>query len=201
MLRAILFSLVAAVLFCCEVKAMPTDIKSFLDDKTNSLNEDGFLPETPPQMLSFARYVVGNWQQLLTTIGTDAPDVRRQNLIVVAAEFLPPHDYVSFVSGICDLNASGKIKLGTFKTILNAKMFKNGFLAFNYDKPEVAAVITKLETILQAGEPGKWTDCFSGIKSGTAKQAVVAERTRDNEPLPEAIDAGGEAYRQLMGGQ
>jgi hypothetical protein len=37
------------------------------------------------------------------------------------------------------------------------------------------------------------------MKSGRAKQAVVEERTRDGDPLPEAADAGpGEASHAIV---
>lgn len=189
-----------AMLLDVDTKALPPEVAGFLADTKHDLTEDGFLPEKPVEVLAFARYVAGNWQSVLTAFDQLAPDTRRQKLVVVAAEFLPPLDYVAFIGGIADLKASGKVTLETIKMIATAKTFKDGFLAFNYDKPAVAAVINKLEAILEASEPGQWTDYFGNIKAGTTLQSVVAERSRDGEPMPEALDAGpSAAYRQLMG--
>ena len=179
-------------------ETMPAAAKTYLDDKSNIISEDG-LPSDAPQGRAFGRYGVGNWRDVLRDFAQLAPDTRRQSLIVVAEEFLPPQDYVAFVSGICDLKAAGKVTIDTVRMVATAKMLKSDFLAFNYDKPAVTAVIARLEAILQAGEPGKWTAFFAGIKAGTTKQAVVAERTADGEPMPEALEAGpSSAYQQLM---
>ena len=196
-----MLSAIIATLFTMNLHAItpPQEVERFLEDKNNTLSEDGLLPETPPQVLDFARFVVGNWTQVGASFLTLAPDARRQQLIVTAAEFLPPQSYVTFIGKICDLNASGKVTLDTIKTIATAKMFKNGFLAYNYNQTAVAAAITKLEGILAAAEPGKWTGFFADMKSGTAKQAVVTERTKDGEPMPELYNAGPSIqYKQLM---
>ncbi len=184
------------------VRAVPPETINFLSNTENKVSEDGILPDEDLDVLPCARYVVANWQSVLTSFAQLAPDTRRQRLVVVAAEFLPPRDYVSFVSGIADLQTTGNATLQTIKTVAIAKMFKNGFLAYNFDKPEVVGLIAKLETILQAGEPGTWTAFFTAMKAGTLKQAIVAERTRDGNPMPEALaDGPSEAYRQLMGNQ
>jgi hypothetical protein len=177
---------------------LPADVKTFLDDPANSVTEDGLLPETP-QALAAARYFVTNWREMPSQIVQIAPDTRRQRLILVSAEFLPPRDYLAFVSEVLALGDSSKIATTSVAGIASAGMFKDGFLAFNYDKPEVASVIQRLESILVADDRSRWTDFFAAIKNGQNKQRIVAQRTRDDDPLPESIDAGpSDFYRQLM---
>ena len=179
--------------------ATPSEIKSFLDDEANGVTDDGLLPETA-QAVAAARYIVQNWRQMLTDIEQVAPDARRQNLIVVGAEFLPPREYVEFVTAVCALKESSRVTLSPIKTIAAARMFKDGFLAFNYDKPEVTPVLTKLETLLKNDDSRNWTDYFAAIRSGQAKQTIVTERTRDGDLLPESINDGpSDAYRKLVG--
>jgi hypothetical protein len=52
-----------------------------------------------------------------------------------------------------DLKSASKIDLTAIKTMANATMFQAGFLAFNYNGPDVEAVINKLEAILKVAEP------------------------------------------------
>jgi hypothetical protein len=186
-LSLILFTVV--VFFDVQARATPHEVLAFLNDPTNNVNDEGLLPEKPPQVLDFARYIVNNWHQVESDFLILAPDPRRQALIVVAAEFLRPHEYVQFVDGICSKAETGRVSVSTILAITRASMSKSGFWAFNFDNAEVSKVVGELEAILQRRDPGTWTQFFQAIESGRAKQAIVLERQHDGEALPESFGA------------
>ncbi len=181
--------------------AIPHELKSFLDDEINAVTEDGFLPSRMPASSDFARSVVMNWPEVLNSVESLAPDLRRQALVVVAAEFLPPKDYVQFVNRISDLKTSSRISIEALHFVLWARMTKDGFLAFNYDQPDVAAAISKLERHVMANAPNDWRDYFADIKSGKMKQRLIEKRNREGDKLPESMSVvESEPYRRLTGG-
>lgn len=204
-MKSSLCKLVLALLICSVCRshshaAPPATATTFLNNSAVNVDTTGWLPETPAEGLDFARYVATNWQEVLSTFNTLAPDARRQKLIVVAAEFLPPHGYVSFVNGICNLRTQGKATYDIFPLIASAGMVKSDFLAYNYDQADVKALISKLQTVIQASEPGKWTSYFNGITSGNAKAIIISQNTPSGAGLPESYNAGpSDAYNQLVG--
>jgi hypothetical protein len=184
-----------------QANALPPELTLFLADERNAVTEDGFLPSRMPASLDFARAVVANWKDVLINSRTVAPDLRRQALIIVAAEFLPPKDYVAFVNSVGAPNSPSHVSDEAVRFVLWARMAKAGFLAFNYDHPDVAGVIATLERRLMASAPNDWRDFFLDLKSGTMKQRLVDRRVREGDKLPESISVRvSEPYRRLMGG-
>jgi len=182
-----------------EAKTMSLEeVKAFLTDKEKYVMEDGAIPYQTVQDVAFIRFVAENWEQALTLLSNDMSDSRGQGLIIVAAEYLPPWDYVRFLNGACDLMEAGKLKVeGCFFCLRDRG--KNGFLEYNYDVPEVAAVINRIETIYKAQEPGQWDGYFSEIKSGERKKFVIEYFTREGWPMPETYKANSnEPYRWLV---
>lgn len=200
-IRRTLLSTAVMVISLSRVDAIPPELESFLDGENNSVTEDGFLPSRMPASMDFARSVVMNWQEVLNSMESLAPDLRRQALVVVSAEFLPPKDYVQFVSRISDLKASNQISVEALHFVLWARMAKDGFLAFNYDQPDVAAAISKLESAVMTNAPNDWRDFFADLKSGKMKQRVIERRNREGDKLPESMSVTeSEQYRRLIGG-
>lgn len=188
-------------IFLSTAYAIPPELKSFLENEKNSVTEDGFLPSRMPASMDFARSVVMNWREVLNSTETLVPDLRRQALFVVAAEFLPPKEYVQLVDQIGDLKASDHISIEALHFVLWARMAKNGFLAFNYDHPDVASAISKLEKHVMMNEPNDWRDFFSDLKSGKMKQHLIEKRNREGDKLPELMSViESEPYRRLVGG-
>ena len=174
------------------------EAKAFLEDEKKSVGESGMPPRRTPQDLAFHRFVAEDWKRALTLLENDAPDLRRQNLIVVVAEVLPAQDYVQFLNGVCALVESGKLQMSGC-CFLWGSFLKNGFLAYNYDQPEVATVIDRIEAIYKVHEPGKLESYFSEIKSGETKKFVIRDCTNYGEPMPETYKSNStEAYRRLM---
>jgi len=185
--------------FGVDAKTMSLEeAKAFLADEQVKVLEPGIPLGRTPQNLAFLRFVAENWQQALSLLEGNAPDLRRQYLIVVAAEYLPPQDYVRFRNGVCDLMESGKLKMPGW-TFYCGSFIKQGFLAYNYDQPEVAALINRIETICKAQEPGQWDKYFSEVKSGEAKKNLMKDLTSDGDPMPETYqDNSKDALRKLV---
>ena len=175
------------------------DAKAFLADKEKRVDEGGAPPYQTSWDLAFHRFVAEDWKRALALLEKDAPDLRRQSLILVAAQYLQPKDYVHFLNGTCALMESGKLKIEGWAFCYRDR-YKRGFLEYNYDQPEVAAVIDRMMTIYQAQEPeGPWEKYFSDIKSGESKKRVERVQTFDGWLLPETYkDNPQEVFRWLL---
>jgi len=182
-----------------EAKTMSLEeAKAFLTDEKKAVHEPGMPPRRTAQDLAFHRFVADDWKRALTLLENDAPDLRRQNLIVVVAEVLPAQDYVLFLNGVCDLIESGKLKMPSWCFGIGS-FIKQGFLAYNYDQPEVAALINRIEALYKIHEPGNWEDYFLEVKSGERKKYDVQMLTSYGDPLPETYKSHPEeAYRRLV---
>ena len=185
--------------FIVEAKPMSfEDVKAYLADEENRVIEPGHPPLQTSQDLAFLHYVAGDWRRALTLLEKNAPDRRQQNLIVMAAEFLPARDYVRFLNGTCAFIESGKLEMPRWG-FTGGNLAKDDFLGYNYDQPEVAAVINRMEAINKTHAPGKWDDYFSRVKSGEEKKAIVKLLTAYGDPMPETYKANSkEMYKALV---
>ena len=176
------------------------EAKAFLADENKGVLEDSTPPAQTAQDLAFLRYVAENWRQALTLLDTDAPDPRRQRLIIAAAEVLPARDYVSFLNGVCALSESGKIKI-IGQDFCYGYFIKESFLEYNYDNPMVAALIDRMEAICKNQDPEEWGEYFAEIKSGKRKEELVKTLTAYGDPMPETYAANSkEVYNALVKG-
>lgn len=96
--------------------ALPPNVPAFLMDEENSISAEGYLPDRPG-ISEFVRSFAANWREVLDEFPVIAPDYRRQLLIVVAAEFLPPPEYVEFLNTLCDLRADGKVDAKILRSV------------------------------------------------------------------------------------
>lgn len=182
--------------------AVSPTITTYLNNESHLITEDGQLPASNlPETLDFVRAVVADWRQTLQALPSIAPDTRRQTLLIVSGEFLPPKDYVAFIDDLCELRSRNKLTSESLRSILWAEMPKAGFLAFNFDQPEVSAVVAKLEALVTRDFPNDWRDFFAELKSGKMKEHVIDRRNREGGRLPESFATSeSEPYQQLMGG-
>ena len=174
------------------------DVKTYLANEENHVLEPGHPPMQTSQDLAFLCYVAEDWRRALTLLEKIASDRRQQSMITVAAEFLPARDYVRFLNGTCDLISSGKIEMPGWGFGCGS-FIKQGFLGYNYDQPEVATVINRLEVIYKAQKPEDWNEYFSSVKSGENKKETVKLLTAYGDPMPETYKANSkEIYKALV---
>lgn len=185
MRRIIVLSLLF-ISFAIEAKTMSLEeAKAFLANEEKHVSEDGEPPFRTIEDIDFLCYVMENWKQALSLLENDAPDLRRQSLIVVAAGFLPPQDDIRFANGICALIEAGKVDIKPWSWYGGFGEERDSFFAYYYNQPEVATVIERFEAIYKAKEPGKWDDYFLEIKSGERKKRLVEECTQYGVSFPE----------------
>lgn len=181
--------------------ALPPNIETYLRDEQHSVTEDNFLPSRLPGDLDFVRSVTANWREVLQAAPTLAPDGRQQSLLVVAGEFLPPKEYLNFIGVLCDLRSQNRLAPESLRFILWASMAKSGFLAYNFDHPDVIAAVARLKKQIDLDYPNDWKDFFDDLKSGKMKARLIERRTRDGDKMPENVETYDETtYHQLQGG-
>ena len=185
--------------FIVEAKTMSfEDAKTYLANEKKGVLEDGLPPMYTLQDIAFLCYVAENWQRALVLLERGAPNRRQQDLIVVAAEFLSARDYVRFLNEACGLIESGKIEMPKW-CFGHGSLIKVDFLGYNYDQPEVAAVINRIESLYQTHGSEKWDDYFSRVKSGEEKKAIAKLLTAYGDPMPETYKTNSkEMYKALV---
>jgi len=185
--------------FIVEAQTMSLmDAKTFLIDEAKGVDESGVPACRTSQDLAFLRFVAEDWKRALTLLENDAPDLRRQHLIVAATGFLSPQDYVRFLSGACDLMELGKLKMPGWAFCFGSRG-KDGFLGYNYDQPEVATLISRMEAIYKVQEPRVMDEYFSSVKSGEAKKLTIRDCTNYGIPMPDTYtDNSKGAYQHLL---
>lgn len=195
-------SAVALLLSTIKIVAeVPPNVPAFLKDESNAIREDGFLPSRMPASMDFVRSVTSNWRDILQELPTLATDGRKQSLVIVAAEFLPPPDYIEFINQLCVLRAQNKLVPEALRFVLWANMGKSGFLAYNFDQPQLASALHSLENQMTRDYPNDWRDFFADIKSGKMKARLIERRQKDGDGMLEPItNFDGAPYRQLAGG-
>lgn len=179
---------------------LPPNISTFLKDEQNSISEEGFLPNRTAST-EFVRSITANWQEVLDNVLLIAPDIRRQSLIIVAAEFLPPPEYVKFLHSVCDLRAQGKLNRDSLQYVWTARMVKSGFLCYNYDEPEIISIVNRIESHMTKDFPNELEEAFAACKSGEAKSQLIAWRAHEGEPTPELfVGYDKSPYLRMNGG-
>lgn len=184
-----------------ESKTMSSEeVKAFLADEKKHLSEDGAPPFYTLQDIAFHCYVAEDWRRTLALLENDAPDRRRQELIIIASEHLPPRDYVKFLNGVCDLMESGRLMTGG-DFFCYRDCHRSDFFAYYHEQPEVASLIERLELVCKTQGQERWEVYFSEIKSGAGKKKIIEDLSREGRPIPDAgmyTENSNEAYRRLL---
>lgn len=179
---------------------LPPNVAPFLINEENSISEEGYLPNKAASP-EFVRSITSNWREVLENVPLIAPDSRTQSLIIVAAEFLPPPEYVKFLNVLCDLRAQNKLNRESLYSVWLARMVKSGFLSYNYDQPEVMSILVRLEDQMTKDFPNELVESFASCKSGEAKSHLIAWRTHEKEPTPELfVGYDKSPYLRMTGG-
>jgi hypothetical protein len=181
----------AQVLAMADTAVLPPDVASFLANEQNGVSDEGTIESGSNSSGEFVRYVRGNWRYILANLSAIAPDLRRQCLIMAAAESLPPSDYLDFLNTLCDSVASDKTSQFEVDSIQDGDAQKEGFLAYNYDNPRVALVIRKIQGLEIAKRPNDadTRKYFAEMESGELKENAVQEWRDGDGDLPERYPA------------
>ena len=189
----ILASSISALLASTALATVPATITDYLAEPKNIALESGFLPAETTEAASFIIGTVGHWEEIVGDLKTYAPDARRQTLVAIAAESLPPSDYLRFINKVCSKadKADGNVTNQFLHAILSAAMVKRGFLGYRYQDTKVASSLNNLKNSLHARKIDKWDQFFTSVFDGSVKAAITAEHVRDDIDLPEEVDGPG----------
>lgn len=107
---------------------------------------------------AFKAYICSNWDDLLKNLDTIPPPKKNKNLLIaiigVAAEDLPPEEYINFLERYLDLAEANKIPKNQLSMQLGGRAKKNYFLSVNWKHPRVAAIFQRaLKLFPDPGEP------------------------------------------------
>lgn len=196
-------AIVAASCLSTEISwaAMPSIVKTYISNKSHVITEDSQLPLKSDQTAEFVASVVSNWRQIFAEMGSISEDTNSQSLVIVAGEFLSPKDYVAFVESLCELRSKNEVTAAALRFVLWSGMAKRNFLAFNFDRPEIAVVLSKLEILINRDFPGEWTLYFDELKSGKMKDNLIRRASEGGYPLPESFDSTAKiSYQNFSGG-
>ena len=168
---------------------LPPSIAAFLANERNGVSEEGSI-HGDKGVIEFVHYVDGHWRYIIANFSDIAPDLRRKYLITTAAETLSPSDYLDFLNALCDAMASGSISQSFVDQIADGGAEKEGFLAYNYDKPRVADVIRKIERLSYASGRRSTDDkeFFTEMESGKLKQNAIQAWRDEEGDLPKRFE-------------
>ena len=184
-----------------QVIAADVTLEEMLANQDIRVAEDGVLGPDSQVCIDFVRAVVSQREMILSQLAVLAPDAPRQCKLIAASEFMTPHDYIAFLNGVCDASNSFVVTEQALARMLVPRMAKHGFLAVNYDQPQVRSVIDKLEVLANKVSKTRLKRFFTELKSGQMKEHVLARCAREGLPTPESFSSNtSEANRLAMGG-
>lgn len=169
----------------CHAITMPPEAVDYLRDA--SVTEFGTLTGSSKQVDDFVNFVKENWEDILAEVDTVASDGRKQLILVAAAEFLTPADYISFLSGLLDQYQAGKVMKSTVEYAMEGGVKKYGFLAFNYQHPAVRALCERGQMLFAA--EAEALQLMTDILSGEQRKQMGAALASENRPAPETLPA------------
>ena len=127
--------------------------------------------QTTPEFRELEEEVDGGWKTALENLNEVAPSTSDQFILFNALENLPAEDYVKSLYVDADLFAQGKLRKPVFlNNILFTSGTKWGFLAVNYQNPEVAQLLQKVKTLISAD--AAVIKSIDNILSGQGKTTV-----------------------------
>jgi hypothetical protein len=162
---------------------MNESIRTYLANAT--LSEVGSLSGTNQQIAEFVTFVEVNWAAILPQIELLAPKTSSQEAIIAAAEYLPGRNYITFLTGLLDKHAAGKLSKAVTVGALSASTAKVGFLAFNHQHASVRALCERVKAMFPTD-----TDLqvlMADILSGAQKTQDGAVLFSDRRPEPEIL--------------
>lgn len=122
-------------------------------------------------------YMRGNWETVLSNIETVAPTDVNEMVLIRAAESLEAREYLMFLKRVYDLRISNRISDKVFRSAIGPSHYKEGFLALNYQNPEVREFVENLRAWTPAESQGGLDDILSGKRKRDLEQRWKAEKT------------------------
>ncbi len=155
-----------------QLKTLLGGVKASLQKQGISAPQDHLAEmQTMPEFRAFEEEVAGGWKTALENLNEIATSTSDQFILFNALENLPAEDYVKSLNVDADLFAQGKLRKPVFlNNILFTSGTKWGFLAVNYQNPEVVQLLQKVKTLVPAD--AAVIKSIDNILSGQGKKTV-----------------------------
>lgn len=152
-------------------ETLPDPVKQTL--ARSSLGANNELVASPEDQRVLYSFVKQSWQEFLPELSAQNLTAQENQLLIQASiEALPDSDYLPFVSTVLRLFIEGKLPTSVgMSVIMPSKSDKEGFLAMNYQEPDLASALRAAVPKLD-GNPQLQT-FVEGILSGAAKEKHV----------------------------
>src|SRR4051812_29636137 len=157
--------------------ALPPNVADYLE--SGRFGEDGTLVDVRGNLQPFTRYVTTNWASMLDQFDTVAHSTREKLLVLAAADELAPADYLSFLEKLASVSKSAEFDTKVWSGVILPTRAKQGFLAYNYQNPRVAAVVERIRTSLAATDPLQTT--AREISNAQANAPSLAANDANND--------------------
>lgn len=158
----------------------PQEIRVCLEQSTIAENNSLSGPE--PCVRVLMEYMRSNWRSVLDDLDAIAATERQKSVLMRAGESLDPEDYLELLRRVRDLRVASRISSRVFDDAIIAGEYKEGFLAFNYQRLEVREFVESLRPL----RPPERQEGLDNILSGKAKERIerrwAAERTGEVGP-------------------
>jgi hypothetical protein len=170
--------------------SLPPDLaKYYLVE--GSVGESGGVSEWDGRGREFGIYVTNHWLELLAGWKGSSPTLNQVYLVISEAESLSPAEYVRFLSRLVDLCEAGRIDSDKLGFAIHGEGKKEGFVAFNYQNPDLQAMMVRCERLAAAKHDKQQGDYFADIRSGKMKSESLnwadSQAGRKMETLPDPL--------------
>jgi hypothetical protein len=152
-------------------QTLPDPIKQSLARSGVGANNE--LLASPEDQRALYQFVKQSWRDFLPKLNALNLDANQQQLLIQATiEALPDQDYLPFVTAALRLFSEGKLAAPVGAALLMpSKSDKEGFLAMNYQNPELANALRA--AVPRYGSNPQMQTFATGILSGTEKERHV----------------------------
>ena len=192
--HSFIFSIVVLVLTTPLRMACSYEVPSQVREATATvkLSESGGMilkAATPTQRDATGKilteWIQRDWRMVFDNLNAVFPARREQAIAIELAETLPPRTYVEFVNLVLDRLPTGTINEDIVESVLIGSSVKHGFLAYNYDHPDVQAIYHRALEVLPPNARCR-EFLVRGMAGDLRRQAIMSRESR-SLPLPEEL--------------
>jgi hypothetical protein len=138
--------------------------------------------------MEFGKYVTNHWRELLAGWKGSSPTHNQAELVMNVAESLSPAEYVRFLSQLVDLCETGRIKISELWYAIAGNGKKEGFVAFNYQNPDLQAILVRCEKLAAARHDQQRVAHYADMRAGKLRDDALdmagLQSRRKLETLP-----------------
>jgi hypothetical protein len=163
---------------------LPPTVKEFL--QTQHVMDDSYRDVPPiPAGHEFRHYITSNWQAVLDSFASVAPEPSEQQLIISALEEdLPARAYLKALNKLCDLQKNNAISAQLLEYAVRGP--RSNLLSNNYKDSEVIELVNRFQSQLpKSSDAQQWlADILSGKERSIDIEGAEEVGNTPPETLP-----------------